>query len=567
MVEKNKVYLKFLLSLILLATTGVCIYLKYTNQYVFLIWILSIFLLLKSFSFHFSKNSVNKFLSIFNSKSFLFVTIIFFTFRFLILSQSKMLRIHHDCAILAYHSYKLFLSFIQTGNLNMLGGSEGPLTMFPSFWYCLNGFIMYLFGYNIYSSKILGISNDFCIFLCLWIIGVSFFKSKKLAIASSFAYATFFPAIYYSNTIYNNLESSLFYILSIILYIHAEKNNFREWLLLGVIVGFSLYFYLASIILPIIILMFISFYFIIKKCKDLKKTIKNIFYFTLGYLFSSLPYWVFSLCHYNFFVARANGVYVTQEYQRNFFGFLFEQSMRIINGFNKWNFDGAGMHYIGMSLFNSTFIYVLFIIGFLIAICSFRCKEKFVFVIVFVVNFVLGGLLTENPPASHRLLPFLWISCFFIGLAIIFISDILSKIFNKIKIKNIGNVTIIVMLSFILYFNIITYKKGIEILKDNKDPLVEFIPIYEKQKLPVYGVTPPHAPFILSLYLGDFNFKINELYQKGVTVNPNVEHYVIIENRNRNSFYKVKKQKNIKGKYKKILEIKNVAYRVYRSIK
>lgn len=567
MIGKKIGCFKFFISLVLLLITGALVYFKHTNQYVFLVWLISLFCLVKSFSFKVSKEDIRTFFTVFKSKSLLFIIIIFFVSRFDMLIQSKILKIHHDCAILAYHSYKLYLNFEQTGYLNMLGGASGPISLFPSFWFCLNGFIMYLFGYNIYSAKILSILNGLCILLCLWYVSIRFIKSKSVAIVASFSYATFFPAIYYSNTIYNNLISSFFYLLSLIFFLHAEKKDEKWYLLLGIILGFSLYFYLSSVVLPLIILFLMFFYFFVGKEKNIKTLINKIVFLVLGYIFSALPFWVFSFKYYNFFMVRAHGVSVLSEYKKDFLGFFIKQFSAMIGGFYGAKFNGGGLHFLDISLFNSSFIYILFIIGFLVSLLSFRHKEKFIFSMIFIFNFVLGGLLTESPPASHRLLPFFWCACFFVGLSVNIICDFIDNIFKKIGIKQNKNYYILIFISIILYLNIQTYNKGLELAKKLKDPVWDFISIYEKQKLPVYGIVPPHVPYLLSLYLGDFNFKIDNLNNNGLILNNHDEHFILLKTEKQNAFEDIKKIKNINGTYQKVLETKNASYLAYKLVK
>ena len=555
--RKKFFFLSISVSFLFLVLTGICIYYRYTNQYVFLLWATSIFVLYKNLGFKSSKNNIRDFFYLFYSKSFLLVSVIYFSFRIHYLSYAKILKQHHDSTILAYNAHLLFSNFLDTGRLDILADAAGPITRWPAAWFYIQGFITHILGFNVYTTRILGILNGFLILCCLWFIGIKFFKSRILAFSSCFIYAGLFPAIYFANASINNLPCSLFFILSLIFIILAEKYDEKLYLIVGLTIGLALYFYLSAMLLPFIVVSFLLFYLLVNKIRGFKIFIKKVFFLMVGYTFSSLPYWVFSLKYNNFLISRTGCVNISNNVQ-GFYDFFIAQLKIMINSFYLGYFNG-GLFFVDISFFNSIFLSVLFFIGFIFCLFLFKRKEVFVFVIYFLANFIAGGIFTDATPAAPRLLSLFWSASFFVGFAISIFYRLLDKIFTKINLHYLNTITVAIFFLYILCLNVKTYQKGFNLAKKSIYPEVGFIPIYEKKKLPVYGFVPPHTQFLLSVYLGDFNFKIldgNKLKNENINNN----HYLLVY------FDSNDMVNDIITKYRNIKTLGNGEYNVYEPI-
>lgn len=563
-------------SVLFLLITCFCIFKGVTNQYVFITWILSMYFILKYFGISLKNNDFISNLKIFDSKAFFILILIYLIPRIILLIIAPTLRIHHDETILSYNAFSLFTKAVNEHSLNMLGGAQGPVSVFPSLWYCIQGAFLYFFGYNFYSAKIFSLVTDFCIFSCLWFYGIKFLNSKKISFVSCFIYATFFPAVYYSNVILNNLQSSLFYFLVLILLImfqnkfNIKSENSKIFLVIGLVTGFSLYFYLSSIAMPIYVVSYVIYSLCLSKIINFRNILSKFNYFLCGYIFSSLPFWIYSIFFNNFLGGRINNVDVTKYYKEDFFGFFKTQLVNIILGFYTRPFNGAGMHYLNLSLFDGKFLLVIFLIGFLMSFIYFKRKEIFIFQIFFMLTIILGGLMTVDPPASQRLLPILWIIPFFCGISICKISELIEKyVIKKIGVKYFF---ISVALLIATFECNVTFKRAVVNSRDLKDVVLGFIPIYKNEKLPIYSIVPMHFVPMLSFYMGDHTFSINSLFEadkRERILKDKEPHYFIYFIQDRSNVFD-KNALDLDTKYEKVNMLnpdgkkKNKLYRCYK---
>lgn len=327
-----------IVSFLFILLTAISIYFKIVNQYAFIIWILSIYFLLSHYKFKITKKSLTHILSYFNKKSFYFLLFLFFIPRIILLYNAGILQCHHDEATFAFNAYHAVDKSLKTMNFNILGDVAGPISWFPAIWFYIIGGMEYIFGFNNYIPRLFSLATDLAMFCGVWFYCIRILKSHKIAFASCFVYNFFFPNIFYSKVILNNDQGSLMILLVLISLMIASENEDRlykkceyrqlniqaikrYYLLTGVLSGLALYFYLSSILIPVYILGFLFFYSCLNRFKDFKRIIFDSFYYFLGYLFTAVPFWVYSFFTYNFLSGRY-GVNVLSKYRENFFPFF-----------------------------------------------------------------------------------------------------------------------------------------------------------------------------------------------------------------------------------------------------
>lgn len=430
------------------------------------------------------------------NKLIIILSIVFLIKVFFILLFPDFIPFHGDEAINSRNALSNFQQGINLNNWNILGSDWGTLNKMSALWYTIQGGIIYLLGPSLLSIKIFALISDLLICWLLYLI-INNLLNKKMAFYGAIIYSTLPIAIHFSMTAYQNIQSTLLLYLGVYLLCLIPKkrdpNSFIFYCLLsGIVCGLSLYFYLSSLINPLILLSIIFcivfFEFQTGKLTKLKFLGAGAGSFFIGIFVSSVPYLYYSFFKYQFIMGRS-GEIILPLFKSNFTGTLLKQLKDYTQSFLPSGvMNGSGMHYVNSSLLPGLALFLLFIIGLLISLFKFKKREYFIPLIILLVTSVFGGLLTKDTPAPQRLLHLLPVVIIFIILAI----NLIKK--PKIEILLVAYLMIVNIHSY-LSQNIPDYKNILprdayettKLISDNQYNLFFNAPIQKKDQIYFYS--------------------------------------------------------------------------------
>lgn len=221
---------------------------------------------------------------------------------------------HGDEAINSRNAQISFEIGVNTGVWNLLSSGQGTLNKMPALWYFLQGGLIYLLGPSLLSVKIFTIISDLILCCFIYLIIKKLFD-KRLALFATILYLSLPIAIHFSMTGYQNLQSTVMLFASIYflcLIINTSKKQELNYYCLtsGIICGVSLYFYLSSVINPVICLMIIFSIFIFEDrnnfYKKLKYFLNSLIYFFTGFIIPAIPFLYYSFYKYDFANGRSS---------------------------------------------------------------------------------------------------------------------------------------------------------------------------------------------------------------------------------------------------------------------
>lgn len=373
------------------------------------------------------------------------------------LQTPEKLFFHGDEAIISRNAEDAVKSSFQTGNWNFLGHEDGTISRFPALWYVFQGLIINSLGPSVASVKTFSLLAHLGIVITQFIL-ISKFFNKYLGWAWVLFYSSMPIVIHFSITGYQNLHSTFFAVLCLVLALFAlsKNNKERKNLLLtisGVVGGIGMYFYLSSLLIPaylFLVLLVSSFFFRPKMAVFLQ----NMLIVFFPFLLISLPFWIVSMNDYNFVAGRSRAFLpFTSEFNTSSAGeIVMTQLTKSFVPYVRGNFNGDGEHYVNLPAFIHPILVLVSLIGLIGLIISrkkFSAEQNFVhlsIVLTFITTIIFGSFITVNPPAVQRILtvfPFLTLftAC---------------GLFVVIKIFDMNNKLPINLLMFFLFVIIIT---------------------------------------------------------------------------------------------------------------
>jgi 4-amino-4-deoxy-L-arabinose transferase-like glycosyltransferase len=328
-------------------------------------------------------------------------------------------------------------SGLAEGKWELLGAKSGNLNRLPAICYYLKGGVIKLLNPSVSSIKFLAFLTDLGISLLLYSLMLSWF-GQGLALATVWVYASLPIVIHFGMSGYQNIQSTFFLFLMLLFLTKGKKKKSRgesHFLTAGVAAGLGLYFYLSSIVNPLIGLLLIFFWFV----NDYRYWLKVTWFFLVGLIVAAMPFIIFSLFDYNFIGGRAP-VYSFWSKETDLLGKLGSQASRLILGFYPGPTNGAGMHYINLPAFPDFFFLFLFLLGLGEVIVGLRkSKPGFLeLLLVLLVTLVFGGILTNNPPAPQRLLHLFPVIASLIVLGIWRLAQILGNLVAALRIEELS---------------------------------------------------------------------------------------------------------------------------------
>lgn len=392
-------------------------------------------------------------MSRFTKNEFLFFLCIFILGAFLRLYHLDYpLGLHGDEALTGLEASKI----LKEGPISIWSSSSFGQASFPLYW---TAFIFKFFGKNIYSLRLS--------FTLLSVISLPFFYfsvrclfSKNIALLAFFLFSIARVPVHFSHIAYASylmpfLPAIFFLILAL------KENKMRYFILSGVFVGLSPYFYQGLRIFPIFIILFL-FYKFFKKSLSKKYLVNLIIFFITSFVFF-LPLGRYSLLHPDTYWSRTESISIfskqgLKHIQTSYYGnssfvrILFKQikktgSMFILKGDGDSQDNNQNLPLLDpLSGF-------FFIIGFCFLLLRSR-NDPTIFLYLWFFIFLTGSIFTVDAPNFRRIQPSIAASYVFVALGIIYIYNYLKPLS---KLNHILNLLIAMILVVVTWNNISTY--------------------------------------------------------------------------------------------------------------
>jgi 4-amino-4-deoxy-L-arabinose transferase-like glycosyltransferase len=393
---------------------------------------------------------------------------------------------HGDEALIGKTALNTFTYSVGSHDWDFFRFIWGTAAYLPAPWYYLQGFVLYLLGSSVFTTKLFSLVTDFAITLLIGIL-VKRWQNTSTAVAAVIAYSTLPIAIHFSGIGLQNIQSTFFLIGMIIcLFYIQNKNSYRLFwgYLAGLAAGLGIYFYLSSIISPMVGLTAVAFSNINQQAK---KRVLGLF--ALGYLVAAAPH---------FFHSARTGFFLGAREQVFIFNFSFTEQLAIaqtnilqlIGIVFGQSIGGPGQFYVDQPLFVHWLLYALFIIGvtYLCKLTAQRSIHSLALLLSLFFTLLLGGVITIPPIGAQRIIHIYPIVAICIALGIKVVTSLLPKKYSHFIF--VGSVVFVTTLHLFSFFhdNIPAYQQ----LPKNELTLVRYLQKNELTDLPLVMHTPVH---------------------------------------------------------------------------
>lgn len=298
----------------------------------------------------------------------------------------------------------------------------------PTMSFFFNSATIALFGRTIFGLRIAWVLvGTLNVLVTFWL--VRRLQGEKLAWLTAVLLATYHYHIHYSRLGSNQIADPLFLSLALwFLYRAIDLNRRRDWSLIGLVCGFAFYFYAGARLTPVIVIAVISYLFILNPRDFWAKHQSGIWIMLLVFLFVVAPMGQYAARFPGEFNARINQVgvfqsgWIEQEMAaqgKSMVAVLWDQFQRAALAFTYYP-DRTVWYGLPEPLLNPLFS-TFFLCGLLYGTLRLLGKETGLRLAPMVAwwwgGMILGGMLTESPPSSQRLITLSVPVCFFIALA------------------------------------------------------------------------------------------------------------------------------------------------------
>lgn len=235
---------------------------------------------------------------------------------------------------------------------------------------------------------------------------------QRTALLGALFLATYDYHIHYSRLGANNVWDPLFVVLTLWALdrgLTREQGRYRSFLAAGLAMGLGAYFYTGARLLPVLVATYAAFVWFQKR-KELRRPALHLGLLLLAFLIVAGPMLGYALAHPNEWNARINQVGILQsgwlEREPELTGkstatILAEQFLRAAGAFHVFTdrtvWYGADRPLLGLSA--GAFA----VLGMAWAVAHWRDRRYFLVLIWFWSVIISGGMLTESPPSSQRL--------------------------------------------------------------------------------------------------------------------------------------------------------------------
>ena len=255
-------------------------------------------------------------------------------------------------------------------------------------------------------------------------------KGVELALATAVLLATYHYHIHFSRLGSNQIADPLFLSLALLfLYRGLDRRNPFDWALSGAITGLAFYFYAGARLTPVVITAVLAYHFILKPRTFWRQNGRFLPIALGAFLLVAAPMIQYAIRFPDDFNARLNQVGIIQSgwLAREVIirgepvaSILFDQFRRAALAFNLYP-DRTVWYGLPQPLLDPLFG-LIFLAGLLYGTTQLLNKREGARLVPLVAwwwsGILLGGMLTESPPSSQRLISLAVPVCFFIAYAL-----------------------------------------------------------------------------------------------------------------------------------------------------
>jgi 4-amino-4-deoxy-L-arabinose transferase-like glycosyltransferase len=296
----------------------------------------------------------------------------------------------------------------------------------PTMSFFFNSLTIRLFG-----ADLLGLRLPW-VFVGTATVLITFFLVKRLkgtalALLVMALLATYHYHIHYSRLGSNQIADPMFLALSLLLlYRGLDRRNWLDWALCGTVAGLAFYFYAGARLTPVVIITVLGYLFVLNPRDFLQKHSAGLLVAVAAFLITAGPMIQYAVLFPDDFNARINQVGIIQsgwlEREVEIRGggvvaILFDQFQRAALAFNYYP-DRTVWYGLRQPLLDP-FFGAVFLLGLLygtLRLIGRPADERLAPMVAWWWGgMVLGGMLTESPPSSQRLITLAVPVCFFIG--------------------------------------------------------------------------------------------------------------------------------------------------------
>ena len=337
----------------------------------------------------------------------------------------------------------------------------------PSMSFMFNSLTIQTWGQTIFALRV-----PWAIIGVLTVVVVYFLVRRVsghwVAFGTALLVATYHYHIHYSRLGSNQIADTLFVSLALWFLIRAldgTSQNWLNWYGVGAISGLAFYFYAGARLTPVLVTAILIYTIIQAPRQEWVKHKMGIGVMIFTFLIFSAPIWQYATLFPNEFNARVHQVGIFQSgwlerevdiTEQSVTTILFDQFRRATLAFNYYP-DRRVWYGLETPLLDPV-SGAIFLLGLGYGTGQLLRKNKDQRVALFVAwwwaGALLGGMLTESPPSSQRLITLSIPTCFFIVLALMRLGELIT---HTIKPIPAFTFMLIGVLAFSLYSPYIYY--------------------------------------------------------------------------------------------------------------
>ncbi len=342
----------------------------------------------------------------------------------------------------------------QVNDLFTTGWYDLPLLSFAA-----HALSMRVFGVGVFGLRMASVTFGTLSLLPFYFLVRSLF-SKQTAVISTTLLAVSHWYVHFSRLGINYIQTSFFELLAFYFLLRALRfRKGSDFVWSGLAVGFGLYVYFASRLVPLLIPVFLAYRALSEK-GFLRSNYQGIALMAAATIFAFAPLGLYFVDHEGQFVSRAKGVFIFTPSNLNHFFYAYHtrdplrvlwiQTVHTLSAFN-YRGDTSGQYGFREPILTSL-TSAFFILGLAYSLSQWRRWEHFFLNLWFWATIVTGNILTTDAPFTPRLVGMVPVLFIFAGLALDKTREQLSQAFRPKGKRYFASVTALTLL-LIAYTN------------------------------------------------------------------------------------------------------------------
>ncbi len=326
----------------------------------------------------------------------------------------------------------------------------------PTMSFFYNGLSLRLFGQTIFALRVPWVLIGTATILTTYLLVRQLFN-WRLGLATAALLAVYHYHIHFSRLGSNQIADPFFLSLALfLLYMGKDRQSIFFWALTGVVTGLSFYFYAGARLTVLVLFLVLAYLFLLDRRFFWSTHARGIGAMTVSFLITAAPMLQYAVRFPNDFNARLNQVGIIQSgWLENEVGIrgqsmlliLLDQFKRAALAFNVYP-DRTVWYGLTEPLLDPLFGAV-FLTGVIYGTLQLFDRQEGPRIAPLVAwmwaGMLLGGMLTESPPSSQRLITLSVPACFFIAYTIREVLILATSAFGRVPS---GAITAIVVAIF-----------------------------------------------------------------------------------------------------------------------